>query len=170
MTKRRGRILITRRKTPSPWIQGWKQLFGAHTHFQNIFIDPIVSARKKVEKRDRHEEREREREREREKERDVSTSTPSSVIIWLMMALTPKRLFLSLSLFMSISLLRLFSRAHYWGLIYSPEHSWQIHMSFSLVNCRHGYISLQHTKPSHNTWWWNHATQSNTECNIKLIQ
>ena len=33
-----------------------------------------------------------------------------------MMALTPKRLFLSfsLSLFMSISLLRLFSRAHYW--------------------------------------------------------
>ena len=50
----------------------------------NIFIDPIVSARKKVEKRDRHEEREREREKE-----------------------------ISLSLFMSISLLRLFSRAHY---------------------------------------------------------
>ena len=41
----------------------WKQLFGAHTHFQNIFIDPIVSARKKAEKRDRHEEREKERER-----------------------------------------------------------------------------------------------------------
>ena len=38
------------------------------------------------------------------------------VFFRLMMALTPKRLFLSfsLSLFMSISLLRLFSRAHYW--------------------------------------------------------
>ena len=23
-----------------PVLQGWKQLFGAHTHFQNIFIDP----------------------------------------------------------------------------------------------------------------------------------
>ena len=32
-------------------------------HFQNIFIDPIVSARKKAEKRDRHEEREKERKR-----------------------------------------------------------------------------------------------------------
>ena len=42
-------------------------------HFQNIFIDPIVSARKKAEKRDRHEER------ERKKERDVLASTPSSV-------------------------------------------------------------------------------------------
>ena len=38
----------------------------------------------------------------------------SPASIRLMMALTPKRLFLSLSLFMSISLLRLFSRAHYW--------------------------------------------------------
>ena len=41
--------------------------------FQNIFIDPIVSVRKKAEKRGRHEER------ERKKERDVSASTPSSV-------------------------------------------------------------------------------------------
>ena len=39
-------------------------------HKQNIFIDPIVSVRKKAEKRDRHEER------ERKKERDVSASTP----------------------------------------------------------------------------------------------
>ena len=31
--------------------------------FQNIFIGPIVSARKKAEKRDRHEEREKERKR-----------------------------------------------------------------------------------------------------------
>ena len=31
--------------------------------FQNIFIDPIVSARKKTEKRGRHEEREKERKR-----------------------------------------------------------------------------------------------------------
>ena len=54
------------------------------TTFQNIFIDPIVSARKKAEKRDRHEKREKE------------------------------ILSLFLSLFMSISLLRLFSRAHYW--------------------------------------------------------
>ena len=44
---------------------------------QNIFIDPIVSARKKkAEKRGRHEER------ERKKERDVSASTPSSVDDW----------------------------------------------------------------------------------------
>ena len=49
---------------------------------QNIFIDPIVSARKKAEKRGRHEEREKERKRR----------------CRLMMALTPKRLFLSLSL------------------------------------------------------------------------
>ena len=34
----------------------------------------------------------------------------------LMMALTPKRLFISFSLFMSTSLLRLFSRAHYWSI------------------------------------------------------
>ena len=52
-----------------------------------------MSARKKAEKRDRNEERERERKKE-----------------------TFRRLFLpfSLSLFISISLLRLFSRAHYW--------------------------------------------------------
>ena len=31
--------------------------------FQNILIDPIVSARKKAEKRDRHEKREEERKR-----------------------------------------------------------------------------------------------------------
>ena len=43
--------------------QSWKQLLGAHTHFQNIFIDPIVSARKKAEKRDRNEERGKERKR-----------------------------------------------------------------------------------------------------------
>ena len=38
--------------------------FFFHTgYFQNIFIDPIVSARKKAEKRDRHEKREKERKR-----------------------------------------------------------------------------------------------------------
>ena len=45
----------------------WYPIFNG-SHFENnIFIDPIVSARKKAEKRDRHGEREREREREREK-------------------------------------------------------------------------------------------------------
>ena len=56
--------------------------------------------------------------RERKKERDVSASTPSSVInaiIWLMMALTPKRLFLSFSLSSCLPLFSaFFSRAHYW--------------------------------------------------------
>ena len=58
-------------------------------------------------------ERERERERERKKERDVSASTPSSVDWWWRWRRNVSFL-LSLSLFMSISLLRLFSRAHYW--------------------------------------------------------
>ena len=40
-----------------------------------------------------------------------------------MMALTPKRLFLSFSLFMSISLLRLLSRAHYWVNKYILKHT-----------------------------------------------
>ena len=61
-------------------------------HIQNIFIDPIVSARKKAEKRDRHEER----------------------WDWWWRWRRNVSFFLSLSLFMSISLLRLFSRAHYW--------------------------------------------------------
>ena len=39
------------------------QLVRIFIFFQNIFIDPIVSARKKAEKRDRHEEREKERKR-----------------------------------------------------------------------------------------------------------
>ena len=76
---------------------------------QNIFIDPIVSARKKAEKRDRHEKREKERKRR----------FGVNAIISLMMASddgvdAETSLSLFLSLFMSISLLRLFSRAHYW--------------------------------------------------------
>ena len=59
---------------------------------QNIFIDPIVSARKKAEKRGRHEQREKERKRR------FGVNAIISLI----------------SLFMSTSLLRLFSRAHYW--------------------------------------------------------
>ena len=50
--------------------------------------------------------------RERKRERDVSASTPSSVDDDGVDAETSLSLFLSL--FMSISLLRLFSRAHYW--------------------------------------------------------
>ena len=42
-------------------LHGWKQLFGAHTHFQNIFIDPIVSARKRR-RRDMDMKRERKKE------------------------------------------------------------------------------------------------------------
>ena len=72
----------------------------------NIFIDPIVSARKKAEKRDRHEEREKERKR-RFGVNAIISLTDDGVD-----AETSLSLFLSL--FMSISLLRLFSRAHYW--------------------------------------------------------
>ena len=50
--------------------------------------------------------------RERKKERDVSVSTPSSVTDDGVDAETSLSFFLSL--FMSISLLRLFSRARYW--------------------------------------------------------
>ena len=70
--------------------------------FQNIFVDPIVSARREAEKSGRHEERER----ERNKERDVSASTPSSVSKDGVDAETSLSFFLSL--FMSISLLHLF--------------------------------------------------------------
>ena len=65
--------------------------------FRIIFIDPIVSVRKKAEKRDRHEEREKERKRRFGVNAIISQSLP-----------------FFLSLFMSISLLRLFSRAHSW--------------------------------------------------------
>ena len=71
-----------------------------------------MSARKKAEKRDRNEERERERKKEtfRRQRHDQS-----AIISRLMMALTPKRSLSSfLSLFISVSLLSLFSRAHYW--------------------------------------------------------
>ena len=60
--------------------------------FQNIFIDPIVSARKKAEKR----ERERKKETFRRQRHHQSDG--------LMMALTPKRLFLSFSLSLHVYL------------------------------------------------------------------
>ena len=89
---------------------------------KNIFIDPIVSARKKAEKRDRHEER------ERKKERDISASTPS----WLMMALTPKRLFLSFSLSSCLSLFSAFFLALtigsiniFWKCVWAPKSCFQ---------------------------------------------
>ena len=74
---------------------------------QNIFIDPIVSARKKAEKRDRHEKREKERKRR------FGVNAIISLDWWwwqsrLMMALTPKRLFLSFSLFSCLSLFSAF--------------------------------------------------------------
>ena len=107
------------------FIKGWKQLFGAHTHFQNIFIDPIVSARKKAEKRDRHEEREKERKRRFGV--NAIISAPSSVTDDGVDAETSLSFFLSL--FISISLLRLFSRAHYWVnkyiLAFIKANSWQ---------------------------------------------
>ena len=68
--------------------------------FQNIFIDPIVSTRKKRRRR------EVDMKRERKKERDVSASTPSSVTDDGVDAETSLSFFLSL--FMSTSLLRLF--------------------------------------------------------------
>ena len=76
--------------------------------FSRIYLLTQKWAReKKAEKRGRHEER------ERKKERDVSASTPSSVR--LMMALTPKRLFLSFSFSSCLPLFSaFFSRAHYW--------------------------------------------------------
>ena len=52
--------------------------------------------------------------RERKKERDVSASTPSSVSMTDDGVDAETSLSFFLSLFMSISLLRLFSRAHYW--------------------------------------------------------
>ena len=69
-------ISMQRRKQPESTIRA-QTFFKVENNsleltriIQNICIDPIVSARKKAEKRGRHE--------EREKERDISASTPSS--------------------------------------------------------------------------------------------
>ena len=73
--------------------------------FGIIFIDPIVRARIKAEKRDGHEEREKERKRR--------FGVNAIISHHLMMALTPKRLFLSfsLSLHVHLSPLPFFSRS-----------------------------------------------------------
>ena len=79
-------------------------LSSSHAFSEYIYW-PNSEREKKAEKRDRNEERERERKKE----------TMTMWLMWLMMALTPKRLFLSFSLSLHFYLSSPpFSRAHYW--------------------------------------------------------
>ena len=110
--------------------------FVLHNHFSslNIFIDPIVSARKRRR-------REIDMKRERKKERDVSASTPSSVWWWRWRQNVSFSLSLSLSLSSCLSLFSAFFLALtigsiniFWKCVWAPKscfQPWRISVLFA---------------------------------------